>query len=59
MKAMFKWFFFRGPKPTFDRWTYWEKLTPAVFWGVAVIGSSGLILWFPEFLWYVYAGMDV
>ncbi|MBL0300246.1 MAG: cytochrome C [Cytophagaceae bacterium] len=50
MKAMFKWFFFRGPKPTFDRWTYWEKFDfLAVFWGVAVIGSSGLILWFPEF----------
>jgi hypothetical protein len=19
------WFFFKGPKPVFDRWTYWEK----------------------------------
>jgi cytochrome b subunit of formate dehydrogenase len=48
--GMFQWFFFRGPKPTFDRWTYWEKFDfLAVFWGVAVIGSSGLILWFPEF----------
>ncbi|MFZ4741009.1 MAG: hypothetical protein ACOYLE_07575 [Bacteroidales bacterium] len=50
MKAMFRWFFFRGPKPSFDRWTYWEKFDfLAVFWGVAVIGSSGLLLWFPEF----------
>jgi cytochrome b subunit of formate dehydrogenase len=50
IKAMFRWFFFRGPKPTFDRWTYWEKFDfLAVFWGVAVIGMSGLLLWFPEF----------
>jgi len=48
--AMFRWFFFRGPKPAFDRWTYWEKFDfLAVFWGVAIIGSSGLVLWLPEF----------
>lgn len=47
---MFKWFFFKGPKPTFERWTYWEKFDfMAVFWGMFVIGSSGLMLWFPEF----------
>jgi cytochrome b subunit of formate dehydrogenase len=45
-----KWFFGRGPKPEFDRWTYWEKFDYfAVFWGVAIIGASGLIMWFPEF----------
>jgi len=45
---MFKWFFGRAPRPQFDRWTYWEKFDYwAVFWGVAVIGGSGLILWFP------------
>lgn len=50
IRAMFRWFFFRGPKPSFDRWTYWEKFDfLAVFWGVAIIGSSGLLLWFPEF----------
>ncbi len=50
LKAMFKWFFFRGPKPVHERWTYWEKFDfLAVFWGVAVIGSSGLMLWFPSF----------
>jgi len=50
IRDMFRWFMFRGPKPRFDRWTYWEKFDfLAVFWGVAVIGSSGLILWFPEF----------
>ena len=45
-----KWFFGRGPKPEFDRWTYWEKFDYfAVFWGVAIIGASGLIMWFPTF----------
>jgi thiosulfate reductase cytochrome b subunit len=44
-----KWFFGKGPKPQFDRWTYWEKFDYlAVFWGVAIIGLSGLIMWFPE-----------
>jgi thiosulfate reductase cytochrome b subunit len=47
--AMCKWFAHRGPKPVFDRWTYWEKFDYlAVFWGVPVIGLSGLVLWFPE-----------
>jgi cytochrome b subunit of formate dehydrogenase len=45
-----KWFFGKGPKPQFDRWTYWEKFDYfAVFWGVFIIGSSGLIMWFPTF----------
>jgi cytochrome b subunit of formate dehydrogenase len=45
-----KWFFGRGPKPEFDRWTYWEKFDYfAVFWGVLIIGSSGLVMWFPTF----------
>ena len=45
-----KWFFGKGPKPQFDRWTYWEKFDYfAVFWGVFIIGASGLIMWFPEF----------
>jgi len=38
------------PKPEFDRWTYWEKFDYfAVFWGVFIIGSSGLFMWFPTF----------
>ena len=45
-----KWFFGKGPKPQFDRWTYWEKFDYfAVFWGVAIIGMSGLVMWFPVF----------
>ncbi len=48
--GMVKWFLFVGPKPTFDRWTYWEKFDfIAVFWGMFAIGGSGLMLWFPEF----------
>nr|WP_291316585.1 hypothetical protein [Desulfuromonas sp.] len=49
VKAMVRWFLFRGPKPTFERWTYWEKFDfIAVFWGMFAIGGSGLMLWFPE-----------
>lgn len=45
----FKWFFGAGPQPRYGRWTYWEKFDfMAVFWGVAVIGATGLCLWFPE-----------
>ncbi len=45
-----KWFVGLGEKPSYGRFTYWEKFDYfAVFWGVAIIGSSGLILWFPEF----------
>ncbi len=43
-----KWFFWLGPKPRWDRWTYWEKFDYwGEFWGVTVIGLSGLMLWFP------------
>jgi cytochrome b subunit of formate dehydrogenase len=48
--SMFRWFFYLGPRPKLDRWTYWEKFDYfAVFWGVPVIGLSGLMLWFPTF----------
>jgi len=47
--GMVKWFLFLGPKPTFERWTYWEKFDfLAVFLGMFAIGGSGLMLWFPE-----------
>jgi cytochrome b subunit of formate dehydrogenase len=49
MLAMFKWFFGMGPRPVFDRWTYWEKFDYwAPFWGVTIIGVSGLIMWLPN-----------
>ncbi|MBI4326584.1 MAG: hypothetical protein HY674_15165 [Chloroflexi bacterium] len=45
-----RWFFGKGPKPQFDRWTYWERFDYfAVFWGVAIIGLSGLVMWYPQF----------
>jgi cytochrome b subunit of formate dehydrogenase len=48
--ATMKWFFGRGPHPEYGRWRYWEKFDYlAVFWGVVIIGTSGLMLWFPEF----------
>ena len=48
MVAMAKWFFKRGPRPQFDRWTYWEKFDYwAPFWGVTIIGVSGLVMWLP------------
>jgi cytochrome b subunit of formate dehydrogenase len=46
----FRWFVGLGPRPRFDRYTYWEKFDYwAVFWGMAVIGSSGLMLAYPGF----------
>ena len=45
-----RWFVGRGPRPEFDRYSYWEKFDYwAVFWGMGIIGGSGLILWFPKF----------
>ena len=45
-----KWFLGKGERPEYGRWTYWEKFDYfAVFWGMIVIGSTGFILWFPEF----------
>jgi cytochrome b subunit of formate dehydrogenase len=55
--ATIKWFVGRGPRPEYGRWTYWEKFDyMAVFWGVAVIGFSGLILWFPELFTRIFPG---
>ena len=47
--AMVRWFFGKGERPVFDRWTYWEKFDYwAPFWGMFIIGLSGLTLWFPN-----------
>jgi len=49
MIAMFKWFFGKGPRPVFEHWTYWEKFDYwAPFWGVTIIGVSGLMMWLPN-----------
>jgi len=47
----FLWFFgLRRERPEWDRFTYFAKFDYfAVFWGVPVIGLSGLVLWFKEF----------
>jgi cytochrome b subunit of formate dehydrogenase len=48
--AMLKWFVDKGPRPEFDRWAYWEKFDFfAVFWGMVIIGTSGMMRWFPTF----------
>jgi cytochrome b subunit of formate dehydrogenase len=55
--AMFRWFFGRGPRPVFERWTYWEKFDYwAVFWGMLIIGVSGLLMWFQEATASVFPG---
>lgn len=52
-----RWFLGRGPRPRYGRWTYWEKFDYfAVFWGIFVIGSTGLMLWFPELFTLVLPG---
>ncbi|MGD8697970.1 MAG: cytochrome c3 family protein [Gemmatimonadales bacterium] len=58
--ASIKWFFGRGQRPKYGRYTYWEKFDYfAVFWGMFVIGSTGLLLWFPEFFTLILPGWTV
>src|SRR5262249_12547563 len=55
-----RWFFGLGPRPYYGRYTYWEKFDYfAVFWGILVIGSTGMVLWFPETFTYVLPGWFV
>ncbi len=50
LKQTIEWYLGRCQRPQYGRWTYWEKFDYlAVFWGIAVIGTSGLMLWFPNF----------
>jgi len=52
-----KWFLGKGERPQYGRWTYWEKFDYfAVFWGIFVIGFTGITLWFPEILTSVFPG---
>ena len=52
-----RWFLGKGPRPRYGRWTYWEKFDYfAVFWGMMIIGSTGLMLWFPELFTRVLPG---
>jgi cytochrome b subunit of formate dehydrogenase len=58
--AMVRWFVGRGPKPTFERWAYWEKFD---FFGATsdtiLIGFTGLILWFPNWFCALLPGEAV
>ncbi len=55
--ATMKWFLHLGPRPQYGRWTYWEKFDYfAVFWGIFIIGSTGLTLWFPVFFTRIFPG---
>ena len=52
-----RWFLFLGPKPKFDRYTYWDKVDYwAVFWGMGIIGLSGYAMWFAPFFAKVFPG---
>lgn len=57
---MVRWFFGLGPKPTFERWAYWEKFD---FWGacadIVIIGLTGLILWFPSLFCMFLPGVAI
>jgi cytochrome b subunit of formate dehydrogenase len=56
-KGSLKWFIGKGERPEYGRWTYWEKFDYfAVFWGMFVIGSTGMTLWFPEFFTNFFPG---
>ena len=58
--AQVKWFIGKGERPEFGRFTYWEKFDYfAVFWGIIIIGSSGLILWFPELFTRILPGWSI
>jgi cytochrome b subunit of formate dehydrogenase len=57
IKAMFLWFFGKAPRPVFGRWTYWERFDYwAPFWGLTIVGGSGLMLWFKELTAAVWPG---
>jgi len=45
-----RWYFELGERPRFGRFSSMEKFDYfAVFWGMFIIGGSGLLLWFPVF----------
>ena len=46
--GMCAWFFGKGPKPQFDRYTYWEKFDyVSLVVGTVIIGLTGFMMWFP------------
>lgn len=58
--ANIRYFVYVGKRPQGDRWTYFEKFDYlAVFWGVMIIGFSGLMLWLPEMFTRVLPGWSL
>jgi hypothetical protein len=54
---MLRWFVGFGRRPSYERWTYWEKFDYwAMYAGVALVGISGLMLWFPNAFCLVLPG---
>lgn len=55
--GMFRWFVVGGRKPSFGRWTYWEKFDYwAEIFGSLIIGATGFLLWFPVFFSHFVPG---
>jgi cytochrome b subunit of formate dehydrogenase len=47
--AMFRWFFGLDKRPILDHFSYWEKFDYwAPFWGMTIIGVSGMMMWYPS-----------
>ncbi len=54
---MFKWFFGKAPFPRFGRYGYNEKFHYfGAFWGIVLLGGSGLIRWLPGIFTRVLPG---
>ncbi|MCL4515499.1 MAG: cytochrome b/b6 domain-containing protein [Firmicutes bacterium] len=50
----------RKERPAFTKFAYYEKFDYwAVFWGIVIIGGSGLVLWFPTLATRVLPGIAV
>ncbi|MFA5787759.1 MAG: hypothetical protein WDA71_12395 [Actinomycetota bacterium] len=60
VRTMFRWFLGRGELPRFGRFSYWEKFE---YWsmivGTAIIGVTGLVMWFPEVVTRVLPGVSI
>jgi len=64
--ANMRYFVGLGPRPKFERYSYWEKFDYwAVFWGMVVIGFSGYAMWFAPYFarflpgWALNAVLDI
>jgi hypothetical protein len=55
--GMLRWFLGLGSKPTFERWTYWEKFDyGAVYLLLLLVGVSGWALWYPNVFCLIFPG---